>query len=253
MAITTVLFDLDDTLHDDSAVYRNAASRVARDIAASCGIDAHALVDSYIAQADRFWRDLDTEHLSLRMTETRYALWTSALNGVGIDDPAVAQRASETYVRYRNDALVPFPGAIALLVNLRAAGMRLGIVTNGFAETHHEKIERLGLTKLVDAVFVADEVGMLKPDPGIFFHACERLGSRPAETVMVGDRFFRDVTGAHEAGLKTVYIAVHDEVRPRGAPVPDAVVRSVAELASVLEAMIERPGSLSERTETAAP
>ena len=53
--IELVLFDLDDTLHDDTHAYSSAAEEVAREIAAEHGIDALALKAAYIAVAEGFW------------------------------------------------------------------------------------------------------------------------------------------------------------------------------------------------------
>ena len=68
------------------------------------------------------------------------------------------------------------------MTELRARGCKLGIVTNGFAATHHDKVDRLGLRPLVDALFLADEMGLVKPDPAVFEHACRELGSEPVRT-----------------------------------------------------------------------
>jgi FMN phosphatase YigB (HAD superfamily) len=51
---------------------------------------------------------------------------------------------------------------------------------------------------------------------------------------MVGDRYARDVLGAHEVGLFTVLIDVHGIPIPAGSPMPDAVVASVADVVGVL-------------------
>jgi putative hydrolase of the HAD superfamily len=77
-------------------------------------------------------------------------------------------------------------------------------------------------------------MGMVKPDPEIFRHACRTLGSEPARTAMVGDRYDRDVTGAAEAGLFTVLIDIHAIPLPDGAAPPDAVVDALDEVLGVL-------------------
>ena len=92
--------------------------------------------------------------------------------------------------------------------------MQLGILTNGFSETHREKIELLQIGEFFDAIFIADEVGMIKPDPLLFAHACTTLGSAPARSAMVGDRYERDVRGALEAGLYAVWLNIRDERVP---------------------------------------
>jgi putative hydrolase of the HAD superfamily len=233
--IDTVLFDLDDTLHDDSAAYKTAARMVALEVAQARPIDAGALLAAYVAEASAFWKKLSVEHLAAKITDTRAQLWYDALRAVGIDDVRLAERCSIDYTRYRADVLELSPGALACIEALRARGCKLGIVTNGFAATHHEKIARLGLTPLFDALFIADEMGMVKPDPAVFRHACEVLGSRPERTAMVGDRYDRDIVGAKSLGLFTVLIDVHAIPIPDGAPAPDAIVPTIADVLGVLE------------------
>jgi putative hydrolase of the HAD superfamily len=161
-------------------------------------------------------------------------MWYDALRAVGIDDVALAERAALDYTRRRADVLTLSPGALECVQTLRARGCKLGIVTNGFAATHHEKIARLGLTPLVDALFIADEMGMVKPDPAVFRHACEVLGSVPERTAMVGDRYDRDVVGAKQCGLFTVLVDVHAIPIPDGAVPPDAIVATIADVLGAL-------------------
>jgi putative hydrolase of the HAD superfamily len=107
-------------------------------------------------------------------------------------------------------------------------------VTNGVSETHTEKIALLELSDRFDAIFLADETGMVKPDPRLFVHACERLGSRPGATAMVGDRYERDIAGAIEAGLFTIWVNVRGEPLPEGAAVPAATVGTIAQVGAYL-------------------
>ncbi len=232
--IDTVLFDLDDTLHDDTSAYQDAARMVAAEVARDRDIDPAALLGAYIAEAQSFWKKLSVEHLTTGITDTRAQLWADALHAVGIDDVPLAQHCAAAYTRCRAEVLELSPGALECIEALRAHGCKLGIVTNGFAETHHEKIARLGLTPLFDALFIADEMGMVKPDPAVFRHACEVLGSVPERTAMVGDRYDRDIAGAKRSGLFTVLIDVHAIPIPDGAPLPDAVVATIADVLAVL-------------------
>jgi len=232
--LDTVLFDLDDTLHDDTSAYRAAARVVAEAIARERGIEPQALVDAYDGAAMGFWSALTTEHLTLAIGDERERMWYEALRKVHIDDRALARRAADAYVRARADVLVLAPGAVELLETLRLRGCKLGLVTNGFAATHHDKIDRLGLRERMDAFFLADEVGMVKPDPALFRYACRKLGSVPERAAMVGDRYDRDVRGALEAGLFTVLIDVHAIPLPNGAPRPDAIVPTIADVLGVL-------------------
>ncbi len=232
--IDTVLFDLDDTLHDDTAAYQEAARLVAVDVARERPIDPAALLAAYVAEASAFWKKLSVEHLTAGIIDTRAQMWHDALLAVGIDDVALSERCAHDYGRYRSDVLELSPGALDCIETLRARGCTLGIVTNGFAATHHEKIARLGITDHFDALFLADEMGMVKPDPAVFRHACEVLGSPPARTAMVGDRYDRDIIGAQQCGLYTVLIDVHAIPLPDGATPPDAVVATIADVLAAL-------------------
>ena len=147
--IDTVLFDLDDTLLDDSRAYKEAARRVAEEVAAERGIDAERLFTSYVAQANGFWKKLSAEHLTLPIHDARAQLWSDALVAAGVPvDVALAERCGERYTRYRADGLTLFPGALDVILALRERGCKLGIVTNGFAATHNEKVDRVGLRPL---------------------------------------------------------------------------------------------------------
>jgi HAD superfamily hydrolase (TIGR01549 family) len=229
-----VLFDLDDTLHDDTSAYQSAAEEVAHEIAAEHGIDALALKAAYIAEAEGFWMRLTNEALQTKLASVRERLWQSALENVGISDEMLARSSAERYHEYRKKYYTPFPGAVELLRSLRSQGKRLGMVTNGLAETHREKIALLRIGELFDAIFIADEVGMVKPDPLLFAHACTTLGCAPSHSAMVGDRYDRDVLGAQEAGLYTVWLNVRDENLPSGAAPPDAICSTIGQVGQAL-------------------
>ncbi len=233
--IDVVLFDLDDTLHDDTAAFHTAAEEVAREVAAEHGVDAIALKAAYIAQAEGFWHRLTGEQLKTRLSGVRAQLWREALSHLGIEDSTLANHSAVRYNEYRKKYFTVFPGAIDMLRTLRERGMKLGILTNGFAETHREKIALLQIGELFDAVFIADEVGMLKPDPLLFAHACTQLGAPPMRGAMVGDRYDRDIRGALDAGMFAVWLKVRDESIPQGAPPPHAICRSIIEVPSALE------------------
>jgi putative hydrolase of the HAD superfamily len=236
--LDAVLFDLDDTLHDDTIAFRSAAEEVAREVAAEHGIDALTLKDAYVAEAEGFWKRLTADQvqeiLLTKLSSLRSRLWGSALSSIGLDDPRLAERSAVNYNLYRKKYFALFPGALDLLTRLRASGKKLGLVTNGVSETHNEKIALLELSDRFDAIFLADQTGMVKPDPRLFAHACEKLGSRATATAMVGDRYERDIAGANEAGLFTIWMNLRGEALPENAAPPGAVVRTIAEVSALL-------------------
>ncbi|HEY6485926.1 MAG TPA: HAD family hydrolase [Candidatus Cybelea sp.] len=232
--IDLVLFDLDDTLHDDTFAYQSAAEEVAREVAAEHGVDALALKAAYVAEAEGFWQRLSPADLKVKLSRVRANMWQNALESVGVASPEVAEQSAERYNAYRSKYYTLFPGAVELLKALRERGMKLGIVTNGLSETHREKIALLRISEFFDAIFLADEVGMIKPDPLMFAHACRTLGGAPAHSAMVGDRYDRDIRGALEAGLFTVWLNVRGEELPAGARPADATCSTIADVGRIL-------------------
>jgi putative hydrolase of the HAD superfamily len=232
--IEAVLFDLDDTLHDDTLAYRSAAERVANEIAAEHGLDARSLFGAYVAEAEAFWKTLSPAVFDSTLVGLRARMWLTALRSVGLDDLAVAERCGAAYNDYRRGNLKLWPGAIELLESLRERGCKLAMITNGMAETHREKIALLQLEDAFDEIFIADEVKLVKPDVRLFRLAAERLGVSPERCAMVGDRYDRDIRGAHEAGMFTVWMNVRAESVPPGAPAPDAIVTSIGEVEAAL-------------------
>jgi FMN phosphatase YigB (HAD superfamily) len=52
---------------------------------------------------------------------------------------------------------------------------------------------------------------------------------------MVGDRYDRDIEGAHAAGMRAIWIRCRDETIPQGARAPEAIIASIAGLPAALE------------------
>jgi putative hydrolase of the HAD superfamily len=238
--LAAVIFDLDDTLHDDTMAYQRAAELVAEEVARDRGVDPLALQAAYVAEVQRFWGNLSSEQLTESIGDVRTAMWRAALRAVRIDDPALGERCAAEYNRFRKNELKLWPGVLDLLSDLRREGLRLALLTNGFAETHREKIAQLELNDAFDRLFIADEVGMLKPDPRLFRYACKQLGVEPAAAAMVGDRYERDIVGAADAGLYTVWLNARRESPPPGGREPDALVHEFAEVEGALRAARKR-------------
>ncbi len=241
--IDLVLFDLDDTLHDDTQACLLAGMEAAEEVARLRGVDARALADAYAREAATFWHGLTRESLRTQLKGLRERMWESALAAVGVEDRALARTVAQRYYELRKKYFTLFPGALELLEEQRARGRRLGILTNGFAETHIEKIALLGLTDAVDATFFADDAGLLKPDPAFFEHACKQLGVAPKHAAMVGDRYDRDIAGALASGMTAIWLNITGEQLPAGAPAPHATVTAFSGVGRALETAAARSGN----------
>jgi putative hydrolase of the HAD superfamily len=119
---------------------------------------------------------------------------------------------------------VAYPDAAPALRRLRAAGIRLVVVSN-WDVSLHERLAETGLAPLVDGAIASAEAGAAKPDPAIFTRALAMAGASAAESWHVGDSPEADVAGARAAGLHPVLL-VRQGDRPAGV----RVIRSLAEL-----------------------
>jgi putative hydrolase of the HAD superfamily len=112
----------------------------------------------------------------------------------------------------------PYPDVVPELERLRAAGIKIGIVSNW--DTRLEGIlDGIGVGGLVETIVCSAVEGLRKPDPRIFELACERTGVRPERSAHVGDHMYADIVGARAAGMRPVLIDRHGDasgVRRRG-------------------------------------
>ncbi|MCT2588170.1 HAD family hydrolase [Actinophytocola gossypii] len=122
-------------------------------------------------------RDLDPE--------THRAVYLAALTTSDI--PVAPDVAEVLYERMTDpSAWQPYPDTLPALRRLRAAGVRVAVVSN-IAWDIREVFALHGAADLVDEYVLSYEEGVMKPDPKIFTVACQRLGVDPARTLMVGD------------------------------------------------------------------
>jgi len=92
------------------------------------------------------------------------------------------------------------------LREVREAGNRVVIVTNGVVAQQTGKVTAAGLDRLVDATVVSEGVGSRKPEPEIFHAAAEAVGESLEGAWMIGDRDDADILGAHRLGLRSVWL-----------------------------------------------
>lgn len=115
------------------------------------------------------------------------------------------------------------------LDRLRAAGFRLGVVSNSDGRAE-EALVAAGLRTCFEVVVDSQLVGFEKPDPRIFHLALKQMGVRPDEAVYVGDIYEVDVVGARRAGMSVVLVDPLSNHTGRDV----TSVRSIAELADHL-------------------
>ena len=82
----------------------------------------------------------------------------------------------------------------------------LTIISNGFKEVQYYKFEHSGLAPYFTHTLISEEVGINKPQPGIFEIALQRNGIAADEAVMIGDSYSSDIAGAKAACIDQLWI-----------------------------------------------
>ena len=192
--IKVIFFDLDDTVVDTSKLAemarRNAIENMVRHgLPVDFDTAYHELMELISEYGSNFSRHFD--YLLRRLDLPYNPKWVAA--GV---------------IAYHNTKfayLRTVRGVRRVLLELQRGGYRLGIITDGDPIKQWEKILRLELDAYFDEVFISDYLGVKKPHPKIFKKALRKMGARPEEALMVGDRLYSDIYGAKEVGMGTIW------------------------------------------------
>ncbi len=78
------------------------------------------------------------------------------------------------------------------------------IITNGFREVQHKKLESSGIMKYFSSITTSEDVGVKKPHKAIFETALKNANARKEESIMIGDNFEADFMGAVDFGMQAI-------------------------------------------------
>lgn len=227
-----LLFDLDDTLLDGSALKESIVQTCEVIASSGPGLEATGLVEANSKIWPEYWREieekwtlgtLDTASLSLEG-------WRRTLRACGCDDELLAQLAALTHSRLGRDARRLFHDVAVLLAAVKKARVPLGIVTNAASDTQREKLRDLDLERWFDIVVISGEVGIAKPDAAVFGLALDKLKVERESVWHVGDSLNTDVAGAKAAGIIAVWLNRRGLVRRESDPEPDLEIHSLSSL-----------------------
>jgi putative hydrolase of the HAD superfamily len=140
----------------------------------------------------------------------------------------------------------PHADALSVLRDLKAMGLRLGLISNtGMTPgvTFRTFLEQEGMLGYFDALTFSDEVKLAKPSTDIFLLTLRALGAAPSQAVHVGDHVKNDVVGAKRCGLKTVWImGFYDREDPSDLDSePDAAVPNLGQVVPAIARLSGRP------------
>ena len=218
----------------------------------ACVFDAYGTLFDFAAAAKRcrdalgddidrltaLWRDKQLQYTWLRALQGRHAdFWqvTSdaldfALETLGIDKVELRDRLMNLYL-----TLDAFPEVTDALAQLKKAGMKTAILSNGSPAMLDAAVKAAQLDTLLDAVFSVEEVGVYKPHPKVYQLAVDRL-SIPAAAIAFQSSNAWDAYAASAFGMRVIWCNRYGQRAERLPGAPDRAVRSLAELPALVGA-----------------
>lgn len=220
--IKAVVFDLDNTLVDFMAMKRQAI-----------GAAINAMIDSGLK--------LTREEIQQRIDaiyKERGIEFQNVFDHLLYDEfqkvnYKVLSAGVIAYRRAREAALTPYPHVYTTLVNLMKMGVKLGVVSDAPAKEAWLRLSYLNLHHIFDHIVTFEDTGKRKPDPAPFERILSLLQVPASEALMIGDWAERDMVGAAQVGMKTVFARYGDTfgtVETRA----DYEVNDIAELLEIV-------------------
>lgn len=197
--IKAVIFDLDNTLVDFMAMKRQAI-----DAAIHAMIDAglNLSPDEVKARIDTIYKERGMEFQTV-FDQLLYDIFNKV-------DLKILSAGIISYRRAREAALVPYPHVYMTLMELLKRGLLLAVVSDAPGREAWLRLSYLNFHHIFHGVVTFDDTGERKPNPGPFRKALELLGVKANEALMVGDWAERDMVGAGNIGIKTVFARYGD-------------------------------------------
>jgi 2-haloacid dehalogenase len=190
-------------------------------------------------QTDRLtalWRDKQLQYTWLRAIQGRHAdFWQVtgdaldySLETLDLDNPALRERLMLLYL-----TLEPFPEVPAVLKQLKDAGMRTAVLSNGSPEMLAPLVTAAKLNPVLDAVLSVEDAGVYKPHAKVYQLAVDRLGV-PASAIAFQSSNAWDAYAAKAFGMQVVWCNRYGQ-RPERLPgTPDREIKSLSELPALV-------------------
>lgn len=192
--LKAIIFDLDNTLVD-FMLMKNQAIDAAVNAMRDAGLKLST--DEIRMRIDEIYNERGIEFQNV-FDELLYREFSKI-------DYKILSAGVIAYRRAREAALVPYPHVTITLIDLSKMHMKLGVVSDAPAKEAWLRLCYLNFHYLFDAVVTFEDTGVRKPNPEPFQKILDLLHIKPSEALMVGDWAERDVVGAAQAGMKTIF------------------------------------------------
>lgn len=202
--IRHIFFDLDNTLWD---YRRNAKIILAKlfeefQIQEKYAFSFNEFYPFYYESNESLWADLRDQKVTKE--DLRDRRFPEAFTNMGIPNPEFAMDFEECFVNEVTQSNYLVEGAEELLEYLQYK-YSIHILSNGFEEVTHRKIENSIIKNYVKTITTAESAGVPKPDPIAFQTALNNAGVEKENSLYIGDDWIADMVGASRFGMKAIF------------------------------------------------
>ncbi len=210
--ISHIFFDLDHTLWDFD---KNSALTFEKIFNINnLEINIDAFLEVYVPINVRYWKLYREEKID--KDKLRYGRLDDAFNILQIKvKRSMIYKLSDDYITYLCTFNNLFEGTMEILEYLHQK-YQLHIITNGFKEVQHGKLNNSNINRFFSTVTNSEMVGVKKPNPKIFNHALSVAKANTKNSIMIGDNLEADVQGALNIGLDAICFNYHNEILDTG-------------------------------------
>jgi len=131
----------------------------------------------------------------------------------------------------------PEEDAIPTLKTLKERGFHLGLISNAADDENTQTlVDKGGFRPYLEFILSSAAFGKRKPHPAIFQAALDHFGVKANQAVMVGDLMETDILGAHQTGMRSIWITRRVNKKESGIRLePDAVVSTLREIPGLIK------------------
>jgi len=234
--ITTVVFDLDDTLYDEVEYCKSGLASVSEFLASLPGMpSAERLFDAFWKQ---FTAGNRTKTFNAALRELGIG-YNSALRELGIGDENLIQQL--IYVYRNHDPKITLPQESGDVLSQLSSKFTLALLTDGFLPAQQLKVQALGIEKYFKCIIYTEELGreFWKPSPAGFEKLIETLNAKPESMVYVADNQMKDFIAPNRLGFVTIQIIrparLHSESSQEPGAAAQYTIRQISQLPALLE------------------
>lgn len=228
----TIIFDLDNTLINYELCEYESMKKTLEDhdVFVEDAVGLEQFWVDYPKYSYRYWIDFVNGGKIKSIRELLVNTFRDAL----ARDERLHEQLADAYWEYFCHTCIFEEGAEEMLGQLKGR-YQLGIITNGISDSQGKRIEAGGIDSLFEAVIISDEVGLRKPDKGIFEIALRELDAERYAVLYVGDSVDDDLVGAMNAGIDFCFYNRKEVDIPDGMNAK-FVIKELEELVSILKA-----------------